>query len=212
MKVRGDLTAGEIKLAAEDGSRKAELALVVEESEAPDLYKGSAADLFELGPFVGTGFSLRGPLAAIFLYPTIVIFCETPAGLAAARALAAATTDVGGLSFNLRKEVRMYYRAPNEASLCYRGELDSWKEKYGVHVITSTRDSFQDMFDFDDTLMYEPETTAALILTGPEDGGEAEAAALAVCKEAEITEVVRQSVEQEPTKYLKNGTEYVNEY
>ena len=45
-------------------------------------------------------------------------------------------------------------QAPNQASLCYKDELDSWAELYNVKVITSTRDSFQDMFDDDNTLMY----------------------------------------------------------
>ena len=55
---------------------------------------------------------------------------------------------------------------------------------------------------------YEPETSAAIIFCGSE-GGEEEDAAAAVCKEAEIEQVVRQSKEQEPTKYLRNGTEYM---
>ena len=42
-------------------------------------------------------------------------------------------------------------QAPNEASLCYRNEFDTWEQDYGLKVVTSTRDSFQDMFDFDDT-------------------------------------------------------------
>ena len=45
-------------------------------------------------------------------------------------------------------------------------------------MVTSTRDSFQDMFDDDNTLAYEPASTAAIILTGGDE--EAEAAALAV--------------------------------
>ena len=57
---------------------------------------------------------------------------------------------------------------------------------------------------------YDPETSAAIILTGAE-GGEEEEAAMAVCKEAEITNVVKQSEEQPPTKYLKNGKEYMFE-
>ena len=44
-------------------------------------------------------------------------------------------------------------QAPNEASLCYREQYDEWAEQYGVQVITSTRDSFADMFDDDQTLM-----------------------------------------------------------
>ena len=45
-------------------------------------------------------------------------------------------------------------------------------------MVTSTRDTFQGMFDDDDTLAYEPASTAAIILTGGDE--EAEAAALAV--------------------------------
>jgi len=60
------------------------------------------------------------------------------------------------------------------------------------------------MFDDDDTLVYEPATTAAIILTGKENE-EAEAAAAEVCKEAEISEIVKQSVDRKPTAYLKDG-------
>lgn len=111
----------------------------------------------------------------------------------------------------------LYYfyfpQAPNQASLCYRDELDTWEEKYGIKVITSTRGTFQDLFDDDDTLMYEPESTAALILTGfdEEKNEEAEKEAVSVCKEAEISQVVKQSVEQVSTKYLKNGKDYYGE-
>ena len=97
-------------------------------------------------------------------------------------------------------------QAPNQASLCFANEFAVWEETYGVKVISSTRDTFQEMFDEDETLVYEPETTAAIILTGPE-GGEGEDAAADVCRDAEIGIVVRQSQEQTPTKYLKNGKE-----
>jgi hypothetical protein len=61
--------------------------------------------------------------------------------------------------------------------------------------------------------MYEPESTAALVLTGfdEEKYEESEKDALDVCKEAEISVVVKQSAEQTPTKYLKNGKEYYGE-
>jgi len=39
-------------------------------------------------------------------------------------------------------------------------------------VITATRDSFQDMFDDDNTLAYEPSQTAAVILTGGDEEAE----------------------------------------
>ena len=110
LRVRGDMTAGETKTASEDGTVKGELAVLVKESTSPELYNSSDADLFEVGPFVGAGLNLRGAWAAVFQFPTIVIFCEGPDGLATARALALATTDVGGLSFPLRGNVRMYYR------------------------------------------------------------------------------------------------------
>ncbi len=104
-------------------------------------------------------------------------------------------------------------QAPNQASLCYRDELDTWEEQYGVKVVTSTRGTFQDLFDDDDTLMYEPESTAALVFTGfdEEKNEEAEKEAMDVCKEAEISVVVKQSVEQVATKYLKNGKDYYGE-
>ena len=69
-------------------------------------------------------------------------------------------------------------QAPNQDALCFRDELAEWGVRYHCKVVTSTRDSFQDMFDDDDSLAYEPASTAAVILTGGD--AEAEAAALAV--------------------------------
>ncbi|KAH7620598.1 hypothetical protein Ndes2526B_g04519 [Nannochloris sp. 'desiccata'] len=213
LRARNDMTAGETKVAVEEGSRKIDISLVVEDGVATELYKSGPGDMFEIGPFVGNGLDLRGPLAAFFIYPTLVIFCQSPEGLATARALAAATSDVGGLNLKLRQDVRMYYKAPNQASLCYRDELDTWGKQYGIKVITSTRGTFQDLFDDDDTLMYEPASTAALVLTGFDDekNEEAEKEAMDVCKEAEISVVVKQSAEQMSTKYLMNGKDYYGE-
>ena len=81
----------------------------------------------------------------------------------------------------------------------YKDRFEAW-EALGCKVISSTRDTFMEMFDNDDTLAYEPASTAAVILTGNDE--EAEAAALEVCKEAEITEIARDSIEQTPTIYL----------
>jgi hypothetical protein len=175
-------------------------------------------------------------------------------------------------------------QAPNEAALCYKERYEEWGRRYNVRVITSTRDSFSDMFDDDETLMwaalrtlrvlscavhrmaccrglagcpskwwllaclccgghsshswgasaaecclkpflecplpplhtpphptavaaltcrYEPDSTAAVLLCGGDE--EAEAAAAAACAEAEISVVVRQSQEAEPTNYLLYG-------
>ena len=69
-------------------------------------------------------------------------------------------------------------QAPNDASLAFRELWPLWEEQYACKVITATRDTFQDMFDDDDTLEYEPLQTAAIILTGGDE--EAEKAALEV--------------------------------
>jgi hypothetical protein len=97
-------------------------------------------------------------------------------------------------------------QAKNQASVCYDDELAGWEERYGAKVIVSTRDTFLEMFDDDDTLVYEPDSTAAIILTGTESN-EDEDSALEVCQEAEIAHVIRQSEEQTPTRYLKYGNE-----
>lgn len=200
---RGDITANEVKVARELLSVRAELALVVrDEGQYKELYRMGEEDLPELGPFQRGGLQLRGPLLGIWQYPTVVMFCEG-GGVAAARALIEASPDMGGLNLQLREDARMYYRAPNEAAFCYKELFEVWERDFGVKVITSTRDTFSDMFDDDDTLMYEPGSTAGIILTGGDL--EAEEAAEQVCKEGEISLVVKQSLEQAAVEYLKGG-------
>lgn len=63
----------------------------------------------------GGGLQLRGPIAAVFRYPTVVLFCEGE-GIAAAAALIEAGTDPSGLSLTRRPDVRMYYRVSPPAS------------------------------------------------------------------------------------------------
>lgn len=200
-KIRGDLFAGDSKLPVEAISVKAELSLVVSKESAPDLYEATEDEAIELGPFKGTGLDLRGSkLLAVYRYPTLVLFVEGPAGIATARALLLSGHDVTGLSAPFRDCVRVYYRAPNEMSLCYRDELDAWKEA-GAGVVTGTS-SFQDMFDDDDTFAYTPEYTGAIILTGGNE--EAEAAAREACREAEIIEVMSDKSEAAPVTYLNS--------
>ena len=57
----------------------------------------------------GTGLDLRA-MHGIYTHPTIVIFCEGR-GIATACALIQAPPDGGGLNFEYRQDVRMYYRA-----------------------------------------------------------------------------------------------------
>lgn len=203
-RARMDMVAGEIKAVKEVDSVKAELPLLVYQEDAPDVYKMAEDDAVEIGPFLGTGIDLRGGIISIYTYPTIVIFCEGQ-GIAAAKALVEAQPSEGGLNFPYREDVRLYYRAPNQDALCFRDELDEWESKYSCKVVTSTRGTFQDMFDDDDTLAYEPVSTAAIILTGGDE--EAEAAALEVCNEAEITEIATDSREQTQSVYLVKGSE-----
>ena len=69
-------------------------------------------------------------------------------------------------------------QAPTENAICFKELFSVWEQQYACKVITAMRDSFQDMFDDDATLEYEPATTAAIILTGGD--AEAEKAALKV--------------------------------
>ena len=69
-------------------------------------------------------------------------------------------------------------QAPNQDAFCFQNLYAEWEEKHCCKIITSTRGTFMDMFDDDDTLMYEPPLTAAVIMTGNDE--EAEKAALEV--------------------------------
>ncbi|GMH35445.1 hypothetical protein BSKO_03313 [Bryopsis sp. KO-2023] len=200
LKLKGDIYAGETKTEVDELSVKAELLLMVTEKEFPDLYNLEEDTPVELGPFKGGGLKLRGPIFGVYRFPTVVIFCEGE-GIAAARSLINATPDIVGLTVELRGDVKMYYKAPNEASIAFATEFDDWR-KLGCDVITTTG-SFQDAFDDDETLIYEPSETAAIILTGGDE--ESEKAALEVCKEAEIGEIVRESDPQDDTVYLDTG-------
>ena len=73
-------------------------------------------------------------------------------------------------------------QAPNQEALSFQNRFGEWEERHRCKVITSTRGTFMDMFDDDDTLMYEPAQTAAIILTG--DDEEAEKAALEVINQS----------------------------
>ncbi|KAI8107062.1 hypothetical protein M9434_001708 [Picochlorum sp. BPE23] len=199
LRVRNDLPAGDQKLQTDPISERQRITLLVTLEGAPELYKSTISDLFEVGPFQGTGLDLL-KIQAIFRYPTIVVFVDN-AGIATARSLI--TSKTSGLHTHMRSNVHVYYRAPNKASTCFADEFDSWAEEYGVSVMVSTRDTFQEMFDDDDTLVYDPEGTAAIILTG-NDANEMEEEALEACKAAEIETVVRQTVPREATTYLSS--------
>lgn len=70
--------------------------------------------------------NLRRDIQGMFAYPTLVIFCEGKAGIAAAKALIEATPDSGGLNFPLRQDVRMYYRVSLPLSCIFVLYLTVW--------------------------------------------------------------------------------------
>jgi hypothetical protein len=197
LRVRNDLAADEKKVERDPISEPQRLTVLVQTEEAPDLSKGTISDLYEIGPFSGSGLAF-GSIQAVFRFPTICIFADN-AGIATARALIKSEM----LQPSLRDAVHLYYKAPNKASMMYQDEYDEFEGKYGVKVFTSTRDTFQEMFDEDYTLVYEPEATAAVILTGREPN-EAEEEALEACKAAEIVTLVRQTEERPETEWLSS--------
>lgn len=197
LRVRNDLSADEQKVERDPVTEPQRLTLLVSQEECPELYKGTISDLYEVGPFSGTGLNY-GPIQAVFRFPTIVIFADN-AGIATARALIRSQY----LQPDLRASVHLYYKAQNKASMLYQDEFDEFEEEFGVKVFTSTRDTFQEMFDDDYTLVYEPEATAAIILTGREPN-EAEEEALEACKAAEIITLVQQTVERPETEWLSS--------
>lgn len=197
-KARGDISAGEIKIFKDVLSVPGEVHLLVGEKEAEEVFNLTEGDKVEIGPFVGAGMDLR-PMQSIYMFPTLVIFAEGK-GIAGARALIEAGSDAHGLDLEFRQDVRLYYRARNQDALLFKDLYETWESEHNCKVATGTRETFMDLFDEDDTLEYEPATTAALIFTGGDEDAEKEA--LEVCKEAEITVISKDSEQQKPTEYL----------
>ena len=202
---KGDIYANEIKSVRELVSVKSTFELwVPEEGETSDLAKAAPGDAVEVGPCVGTGLNLKGPIAGAFTRPTLVLFVSG-AGAATARALIEASADGGGglAPLSLRRDVVLYYKAPTQRAVAWGEEtFERWTAANGgrVRVVVSTRETFGEMFDFDDALAYDPAETAVLVLTGGPGGWdeEAEAEALAAAKEAEVGDVVLDSVDAPP--------------
>ena len=180
---RGDIKANETKTTRELESALARVQLWVTEADAPDLWAARPGEtLLELGPFKGTGVELK-EIAGAFAFPTLVLFVSGE-GVAPARALLGAAPGAGGLVLNLRRDVVVYYRAPNARSLAFADELEGrWAQRAAeaggfagvagqssaprIRVVTATRgESFAEMFDDDDELEYDPAQTAAIIFTG----------------------------------------------
>ena len=194
---RGDIFANETKSVRELTSARATLRLWVrEDGETADAAKLAPGDGVEVGPFAGGGMDLRGPVAGAYAGPTLVLFVAG-AGAATATALLEADPDAGGLVLELRRDVVVYYSAPNDRAVAFRERFARWAAAPArARVVVSTRDTFAEMFDNDDALAYEPAATAAIVLTGGDE--EAEAAALDACADAEIAIIVRDSQPAEP--------------
>ncbi|KAJ9530114.1 hypothetical protein QJQ45_023373, partial [Haematococcus lacustris] len=199
--VRGDLFANEVKAVREPESVMAELTVLVGQREAPELWAlevGDDCPPLELGPFLGEGLGLKGTgIMAIFRYPKVLLFVQGR-GIATARALLECSHDVPGISCHLRQEVKAYYKVKNDADIVYKERFPAWSEAAAtpsgckLSVVTHTG-TFGRAFDDDDELLYDPDTTAAVILTGGDP--EAEAEAREVCAEAEIRCIVVDSQE-----------------
>eukprot|EP01023_Acetabularia_acetabulum_P021540 TRINITY_DN2131_c0_g1_i1.p2 TRINITY_DN2131_c0_g1~~TRINITY_DN2131_c0_g1_i1.p2 ORF type:complete len:346 (-),score=78.77 TRINITY_DN2131_c0_g1_i1:131-1168(-) len=200
--VRGDIFAEEKKVVKEEDPVIADLFCLAAEGDSEDTWKLSDGDLIEVGPFEGTGLNLRTPIMSIFAYPTLVMFVSGK-GIASLKALIECSSDITSLSLSHRETVRVYYRAPNESSLIYKSLFQSWEQQYNV-VVQTTTGTFLDAFDDDDTLVYDPIKSAAVILTGADE--EEEKLALKACKEAEITCIVKDTEEQKMTNYLESVT------
>ncbi|KAF8056346.1 psmg3 [Scenedesmus sp. PABB004] len=197
---KGDIFAGETKAAREPTSVLAEVSLLVNSKEAPEVYALGPDDIVSVGPFEGAGLDLRSSgVIGAFRFPTVVIFASG-SGIATAAALL--ESPVGSsthLAPALRSDVRLYYAAPNRASMCLAERFDAWAADLRVVTVPTTT-GFMDAWDGDDTLVYDPEATAAIVLTGGDE--EAEAAALEVCREAEIGTVreKQQQQQQQPAR------------
>ena len=143
-----------------------------------------------------TGYE-AGERAAQFLGAKVVKVPLRKDGSHDVNAMAEADPDAGGLVLELRRDVVVYYSAPNDRAVAFRERFARWAAAPArARVVVSTRDTFAEMFDNDDALAYEPAATAAIVLTGGDE--EAEAAALDACADAEIAIIVRDSQPAEP--------------
>ncbi|GFH16608.1 predicted protein [Haematococcus lacustris] len=141
--------------------------------EAPELWAlevGDDCPPLELGPFLGEGLGLKGTgIMAIFRYPKVLLFVQGR-GIATARALLECSHDVPGISCHLRQEVKAYYKVKNDADIVYKERFPAWSEAAAtpsgckLSVVTHTG-TFGRAFDDDDELLYDPDTTAAVILS-----------------------------------------------
>lgn len=198
---KGDIFANETKTVKEPTSIKAEVQVVVSRKGAPEVYDLGPDDEVWMGPVAGAGLNLRGPgILAYYRFPTLVLMVEG-LGIATARALIESPQDCLNLSLGDRESAVLYYKAPNDAALCYQELFEHWQQSYGVRVVVTTH-SFQDAFDGDDDLVYDPGSTAAIILTAADE--EAEAAALSACSEAEISTILSDSSEAKAPVYMSS--------
>ena len=206
LKLRGDLKAGQTKLPEEVCSVKQHLSVLVT-PENGEAYEVDVEDegldeeklAVEVGPFLGHGMSLRGPIQHLYNYPTVLI-CAQGQGIGTAKALIENVSARGSLDLKYREDIRLYYKVPNDDSVCYEELFDLWESEFGVKTIVHTS-SFLDAFDDDETLEYEPLSTA-LISMGDE---ETEKLAEELCEEAEIKLHIKSSQEQQEMHYADTG-------
>ena len=197
-KLKGDLTAGQTKVPVDATSVRGELQLFVDEKEDPELWEGLVeGEEVEIGSFLGAGADFQSnAVQQIFAYPLVVILAEGR-GIAAAKALVEAGNDAGGLCLGSRDQARLFYRVRNEEEACFTGSFERWERDFNVKA-TLTTGSFLDAWDADDELEYEPEGTAVVVF----GDAEAEEQAAELCEEADISLIVRSSLEGADVEFL----------
>ena len=76
------------------------------------------------------------------------------------------TTATPSMNFPSRDDTRIYYSAPNKASMCYKDEYPEWEKNANKKMrVFTTTSTLADAFDEDDTFAYEPTNTCAIILS-----------------------------------------------
>ena len=206
LRLRGDLRAGQTKLPEDPVTVKRKLSVLVTPEDG-EVFDTQAEDegidegnlSVEVGPFLGNGINLRGAIQSVYNYPTVIL-CAEGKGIGTAKAMIEAGMSRGSLDLCYREDVRLYYKVPNDDSVCYGNLFENWEKEFGVKTIVHTS-SFLDAFDDDDTLEYEPDLTAVISL-GDE---EAEQSAQEMCEEAEIKLHIKSSVEQQAMLYADTG-------
>lgn len=169
-----------------DVSAPCNLELYVEQYKAPEVYAlgDDAGALVEIGPFQGGGLNLKDRAAAVFLFPTVLIFASGD-GIATAKALVESEMQAQPaqpLALRMRQQVHLFYKTDGAKQETEDGSLpesggtkphfeksfSTWGQKCNVQVHHEKNVSLVDMFE-DGDFAYHPATTVAIVLSESEE-------------------------------------------